>query len=246
MTHKRPLLFALLFVACATLGWGLAYADAAPVVVAAVPDAPMSTWLLIVITVLSAVSAALHVIAARTTWGAKASTLLDQALDRLKQLETGHAINVRAIAGLISGGRSTAPGTLDEVATHVPDPTKPNGYVSMKLAAIVAVAGLAAAAFLACTEAKNAKAALIDCTTTNYQVATAELAKCTTWACAFDTAIGFGANVGGCALRKMVDDGTQLASTARSATPTSGVATFERFRAQIANGATYRTATGDE
>lgn len=98
----------------------------------------------------------------------------------------------------------------------------------------------------ACAQAKSAGVAIVDCTKTNYQLAAVELAKCTTWSCVYDTAIGFGATVGGCAFRAMVDSGTLLADTARSAAPATGVAEFERFRAAVAGGATYRTSTGDK
>lgn len=126
------------------------------------------------------------------------------------------------------------------------------GYLGYTYSRAVVKAAAFAMLFLvavnqtACADAKKAGVAVVDCTKTNYQVAAVELVKCTTWSCVYDTAIGFGVTVGGCAFRALVDNGTLLAGSARSAAPQTGTAEFERFRAAIAGGAVYRTSSGDK
>lgn len=152
------------------------------------------------------------------------------------------------IAGNVFGDGSTAMRIAGAAMTVLGFLGYTYSRTLVKAAAFVLMLCLGTGMITACAEAKKAGVAVVDCTKTNYQVAAVELAKCTTWSCVYDTAIGFGATVGGCAFRALIDNGTLLAGNARSAagSTTTGVAEFERFRATIAGGAAYRTAAGDK
>lgn len=156
------------------------------------------------------------------------------------------------LTALYAGGVIPTSGPITAIAAMAATVLTALGYkVSRTLvktagAALLAVV-LTSSMLTACKDAERAKAALVDCTKTNYQAAAKEMVDCTSWSCVATVAIKFGGAVGGCAWRELVDNGTLLASGERSASPTpvSGVEAFERFRAEHAGGATFRTARGD-
>lgn len=230
--------FALLAAVVLFLPFALAAAEAPPATSQPIGWSMGDVMALIALIVagagmlIDAARAILHFTAPRTTstWDDSAAAALDQLHEKLA-----------------------------DIAERLP-PRPPSSVAVLALVLL----GFGAWGSLSCSAAQrtdlgnNTKIALVDCTAasaatiaaTASSMRSAKPAGCfadgkTDWPCVRSKAINAGIAVGGCAFLEIVSAETAHGLMATAPPDDSGRAAFEDYRAAIAGGAKFRTATGE-
>lgn len=267
--RPRPLVFPFAMLASLVIlvPVALAATAEAPPVAASAPPAGWSmaeVMALIALIVgcagmlIDAARAVLHFTAPRTKtlWDDNAVATLDRLRADLAEIRTRLPVIPTAMH---------EPDTTTTITTTRHPLGPPLGPVAMFALVLL---GLGAASSLSCTAAQrsdvgsNAKIAMVDCTAASAAAIGATAASMrspkpagcyadgnTDWQCVRDKAVNAGIAIGGCAFLELV---TAEASPARVASATGeppperpGRAAFESYRASVAGGAMFRTATGE-